>query len=204
MKLIIGGACQGKLNYAKQVCRTENGWIDGRACTLQELAGCGGIHHFHELVKRLMQGDMDRRAAADEEAVSVQDKDEAPEEEAVSVQDKDEAPEKVPVSVQDKNAVPGEAAVCMQAGSGAKEQKTPQLCGETVCRTEEQAEAFAEWLAACNPDIVIVSNELGYGIVPVEKADRMWREAVGRLCTCLAARSEMVVRVVCGIGMRLK
>ena len=69
---------------------------------------------------------------------------------------------------------------------------------------EHQAEGFAEKLFQRNPDIVIVSNELGCGVVPVDKEDRIWRELVGRLCTSLAERSDEVVRVMCGIGMKLK
>lgn len=52
--------------------------------------------------------------------------------------------------------------------------------------------------------MVVVTNELGCGIVPMDPADREYRETVGRICTCLAARSEEVVRVICGVGMVLK
>ena len=69
---------------------------------------------------------------------------------------------------------------------------------------EHQAEGFAEKLFRRNPDIVIVSNELGCGVVPVDKEDRIWREPVGRLCTSLAARAAEVEKVMCGIGMNLK
>jgi hypothetical protein len=69
---------------------------------------------------------------------------------------------------------------------------------------EQDAETFAERLCACNPEILIVSNELGYGVVPMEKADRLWREAAGRICCALASRADEVVRVVCGIGQRIK
>ncbi|MCD7716388.1 MAG: bifunctional adenosylcobinamide kinase/adenosylcobinamide-phosphate guanylyltransferase [Lachnospiraceae bacterium] len=75
---------------------------------------------------------------------------------------------------------------------------------EDLTALENQADLFAAWLIKENPKLVIVSNELGYGVVPMEKQDRLWREAAGRICTCLAARADEVVRVVCGIGMRLK
>ena len=51
-----------------------------------------------------------------------------------------------------------------------------------------------------NPDLVIVTNELGYGVVPVDAFDRQYREDVSRLCCELAAASDQVWRVCCGIG----
>ena len=55
-----------------------------------------------------------------------------------------------------------------------------------------------------NPDLVIVTNELGYGVVPVDAFDRQYREDVSRLCCELAAASDQVWRVCCGIGTCIK
>lgn len=55
-----------------------------------------------------------------------------------------------------------------------------------------------------NPEIVIVTNELGYGIVPMDPEERSWRETDGRVCAVLAAQADEVWRVVCGIGQKLK
>lgn len=51
---------------------------------------------------------------------------------------------------------------------------------------------------------VVICNETGNGIVPVDKAERMARELTGRLCIQLAARADKVVRVICGIPQVLK
>ncbi|MCC8139668.1 MAG: bifunctional adenosylcobinamide kinase/adenosylcobinamide-phosphate guanylyltransferase [Lachnospiraceae bacterium] len=51
-----------------------------------------------------------------------------------------------------------------------------------------------------NPDIVLVTNELGYGVVPVDQFDRAYREKTGRVCCEIAKRADEVHRVVCGIG----
>ncbi len=59
-------------------------------------------------------------------------------------------------------------------------------------------------LYARNPDIVIVTDEIGYGIVPIDAFLREYREMTGRVCTELAALSEEVHRVICGIGRRIK
>lgn len=63
---------------------------------------------------------------------------------------------------------------------------------------------LATKLAGRNPDIVIVTNEIGYGLVPVDPFERMYRECTGRICTELAALSGRVDRVVCGFGMTIK
>lgn len=55
-----------------------------------------------------------------------------------------------------------------------------------------------------HPDAVILCDEVGCGIVPIEKEERLWREEVGRLCCYLAERAEHVYRVFCGIGTKIK
>lgn len=55
-----------------------------------------------------------------------------------------------------------------------------------------------------NPDLILISNEVGYGVVPMDAFDRAYREAVGRVCTELAAYSKKVTRVICGIGTVIK
>ena len=69
---------------------------------------------------------------------------------------------------------------------------------------EEELEAFAGKLYEENPDLVLVTDEVGSGIVPMDPEERAYREAVGRVCTFLACRAQRVDRVVCGIGMVLQ
>ncbi len=47
---------------------------------------------------------------------------------------------------------------------------------------------------------VILCDEVGCGIVPIERKERDYRETVGRLCCMLAGRADTVIRVTCGIG----
>lgn len=125
MKLIIGGAFQGKLDFAKRKFALTDGWVDGALCSEQELLTCRGISHFHQFIGRLVS---------------------------------------------------------------------------------EEADVWAviQKLLDENPDIVVVTNELGYGVVPVTAFDRQYRETTGRVCTRLAAAADEVYRVVCGIGQVIK
>ncbi len=52
--------------------------------------------------------------------------------------------------------------------------------------------------------IVIVSNELGQGIVPADPESRAFREAQGRLNIALAQQADLVVQVVVGLPNVLK
>ena len=52
--------------------------------------------------------------------------------------------------------------------------------------------------------MTIVCDEVGSGVVPMEKTDRLWRERVGRTCCDLAEKADTVVRVFCGIGQVIK
>lgn len=65
-------------------------------------------------------------------------------------------------------------------------------------------QVLAGRLLAANPGRVIVTDEIGGGIVPMSEEERYWREETGRICCCTAALSEQVWRVVCGIGQRIK
>lgn len=125
MNLVVGGAFQGKLSFAKEHFGQLDGWVDGCECTKNELLRCKGVFHFHEYIRRML------------------------------------------VEGEDVDLLPNE-------------------------------------MLEKNPDCIVVSNELGYGVVPVEAFDRRYREKVGRICTRLATFSDKVYRVVCGRGQVIK
>lgn len=146
MKMIIGGAYQGKLCWVKthivENCREicENGkkerisWIDGETCEAEEIYNCVGIYHFHRYIARFLNS----------------------------------------------------------------------VTKDSVSVLEKSSEDFAKELYTKNPDLIIVTDEIGYGIVPLDPKERVYREQVGRICTALAKESEEVYRVICGIGTRIK
>lgn len=59
-------------------------------------------------------------------------------------------------------------------------------------------------LLALRHKAVVICDEVGSGIIPLEKYDREWRDAVGRLCILLAKDAHKVIRMVCGIQITLK
>lgn len=126
MKLVIGGAYQGKKAYAsRQYKISEKCWMDGKVCSKEELLSAAAVYDFHILIRRLL-------------------------------------------------------------------------------KNEQDVLLFARELCEKNPQIIVVSDEVGYGIVPVDAEERAWREACGRVCTVLAEKADEVIRVCCGIGRRIK
>ena len=86
---------------------------------------------------------------------------------------------------------------------------SPYLCHlEQYVRRllEEGADpmVFLDRLMRENPCAVVIMDEIGYGIVPADALLREYRETVGRVGQRLAAFSDSVYRVVCGIGTKIK
>lgn len=131
MILIVGGAWQGKLDFARELAGKKNAVYElcqvaeGSTDSFEAALDCRIIHGFHEYVRRVL-----------------------------------------------------------------KENKS--------------VEAFIEKIQAQNPEVIITSNELGCGIVPVDREDREWRETSGRASVRLAKSSDQVYRLVCGIASRIK
>lgn len=63
---------------------------------------------------------------------------------------------------------------------------------------------FTEKLCRENRDIIIIMNEIGCGIIPLEKGERIWREQVGRAGCIIAKNSSDVIRICCGITTKIK
>nr|WP_207744841.1 bifunctional adenosylcobinamide kinase/adenosylcobinamide-phosphate guanylyltransferase [Clostridium butyricum] len=69
---------------------------------------------------------------------------------------------------------------------------------------EEKVKENIKRMIKENRKAVIISNEIGYGIVPIDKFERRYRELTGRICCEVAKESKEVHRVICGIGTIIK
>ena len=65
----------------------------------------------------------------------------------------------------------------------------------------QYAGTFAEKLDA---QCVLVLTEMGCGIVPAEHGERQFREMNGRVNCLFAEQAEQVIRVIAGVGQRIK
>lgn len=69
---------------------------------------------------------------------------------------------------------------------------------------EDETNALVSALRTCAAPWVVVSNEVGHGIVPENKLARQFREAQGRLNITLAAEADLAVMIVAGLPQVLK
>ncbi len=69
---------------------------------------------------------------------------------------------------------------------------------------EAERDALIDALRRCAPNVVVVSNEVGHGIVPEAALSRRFRDAQGVLNTQLAAASDLVIFITAGLPMVLK
>jgi len=56
----------------------------------------------------------------------------------------------------------------------------------------------------CSAALIVVSNEVGHGVVPDNALGREFREAQGRLNIALAAQAGLVVQITAGLPLVLK
>lgn len=108
----------------------------------------------------------------------------------------------------------GEGPVLWVDGAAATAE---ELCSAAFCfnfhafvrrvlsgEVEADLNALVERLLAELPERVIIADQIGCGIVPLEREERLYREETGRACCRLAAGASQVWLVTCGIGRRIK
>ncbi|HSF08952.1 MAG TPA: bifunctional adenosylcobinamide kinase/adenosylcobinamide-phosphate guanylyltransferase [Nitrospirales bacterium] len=64
--------------------------------------------------------------------------------------------------------------------------------------------AFLRSARACPGQVVVVSNELGLGLVPADAISRSFRDVAGRMNQLVAAEADEVYFLVSGLPLRLK
>ena len=128
MILIIGGAFQGKRDFAETIIEKKISWCDGRTAQWEEFCQSPYCVHLPAMV--------DRRMKTEEDNFS--------------------------------------------------------------------KESFVSQLLPGRIDKILIGEEVGSGIVPMDAYQRRWREETGRIYCMLAEQAEQVWRVIGGIGQRIK
>ena len=102
------------------------------------------------------------------------------------------------------------------SGSGDAAEEKEIVCDGAVCTPQELGRAviidhlheFIRRYPGKEPqlrrDAVVICDEVGSGIVPVDREEREFRERVGRIGCRIAEEADSVIRVVYGIPVRLK
>lgn len=81
------------------------------------------------------------------------------------------------------------------------------LCIRGMLLEGKKQEDVEETIAAIienYPDILIICDEIGNGVVPVDGFEREYREITGRILIDIAKKSESVERIICQLPMKLK
>ena len=65
-------------------------------------------------------------------------------------------------------------------------------------------EDFTNRFISENFTALVIMNEVGAGIVPIQREERVWREKCGICSRIIAEKSDSVIRVICGIPQVLK
>lgn len=79
-----------------------------------------------------------------------------------------------------------------------------QLIVKRLLEEKADVQTFTERLCKENPNAIVIINEIGAGIIPLEKSDRIWREETGRSGCLIARNSSEVIRLACGIPTTIK
>jgi adenosylcobinamide kinase/adenosylcobinamide-phosphate guanylyltransferase len=113
----------------------------------------------------------------------------------------------VTAALADQDITPGVVLVdCLTLLANNVLVTLPESAGEaeaTAALMAEVDELLAVWRASA-AEWVIVSNEVGLGIVPAYPLGRLYRDALGRANQHIAALADTVVFMVAGIPMQVK
>lgn len=75
---------------------------------------------------------------------------------------------------------------------------------DAVATAIERARDFAAWAAEFDGDVIVVTNEVGMGLVPPYPLGRAFRDALGAANRAIAARADRVYYLVAGLSLELR
>ena len=68
----------------------------------------------------------------------------------------------------------------------------------------QRADSLIELMATTNTHWIVVSNEVGLGLIPADRLSRIYRDILGRLNQRFAQVADEVIMMVAGIPMTVK
>ena len=71
-------------------------------------------------------------------------------------------------------------------------------------KSDDEIRDMIQKIITFHKNFVIISDEIGCGIIPMSANERHFREFIGRIQCFLAEKADKVFRVVCGIPQRIK
>ena len=103
----------------------------------------------------------------------------------------------------------------VRAGGGAAARRRPRHLAHRRCSTTRargtravdispQVDALVDAVRAAPGRVVLVSAEVGLGVVPSTRAGRLFRDELGALNAALARVCDEVVLLVAGLPLHLK
>lgn len=69
---------------------------------------------------------------------------------------------------------------------------------------KKEVEEFLDFIKTQDQDLVIVSNEIGMGVVPAYPLGRYFRDICGRMNQIAAAKADEAYLLISGLKMQLK
>ena len=188
IRLFVGGAYQGKSNLAmREAVTEENRFIlvaDGEQSPLEDAFDSEAVLNLHIYIRRLIDavlGEYDGKREGDRVFC-----------------------DSIRSEINERTEAVRDPAERTSAGETKMVREQTKETENIEIRIEEVMYRYLDMILKKNPNAVITCDEIGCGIVPIDKTDRLWREMSGDACQYLAARAAKVCRVVCGIPMALK
>lgn len=188
IRLFVGGAYQGKSNLAmREAVTEENRFIlvaDGEQSPLEDAFNSEAVLNLHIYIRRLIDavlGEYDGKREGDRVFC-----------------------DSIRSEINERTEAVRDPAERTSAGETKMVREQTKETENIEIRIEEVMYRYLDMILEKNPNAVITCDEIGCGIVPIDKTDRLWREMSGDACQYLAARAVKVCRVVCGIPMALK
>ena len=188
IRLFVGGAYQGKSNLAmREAVTEENRFIlvaDGEQSPLEDAFDSEAVLNLHIYIRRLIDavlGEYDGKREGDRVFC-----------------------DSIRSEINERTEAVRDPAERTSAGETKMVRVQTKETEDIEIRIEEVMYRYLDMILEKNPNAVITCDEIGCGIVPIDKTDRLWREMSGDACQYLAARAVKVCRVVCGIPMALK